>query len=44
MSFDDTATVTVKRHDYRFNFQSMTKRQAIDKMKNTDLVEINRKL
>ena len=39
MSFDDTAVVTVKGNDYRINFWFTTKNEAMDGMKNDDLIE-----
>ena len=39
MSFDDTAIVTVKGHDYRIKFWFMTKNKAVDRMKIADLSE-----
>ena len=39
MSFDDTAVVTVKGNDYRINFWFITKNEAMDRMKNDDLIE-----
>ena len=37
MSFDDIATVTVKRNGYQINFWPMTKNRDIDRIKNVDL-------
>lgn len=37
--FDKTVIITVKGYDYRSNFWFMTKNDAVDRMKNTDLSE-----
>ena len=37
MSFDDLVTVTIKGEEYRINFQTMTKNEAVYRVKNADL-------
>ena len=39
ISFDDAVIVTWKRRNYRIKFWSMTKNEAVDKMKYADLNE-----
>ena len=39
ISFDDFAIVTVKGYNHSINFWFLTKSNAVDKMKNTDLSE-----
>ena len=37
MNFDEVAVVTVGRYDHRINYWFMTKSEAVDRMRNTDL-------
>ena len=37
--FDDVAIVTVKGHDHRIIFWFMTENEAVDSMKNADLIK-----
>ena len=37
MNFHDAVTVTLKGNDYRIKFRFMTKREAVDRMKNSHL-------
>ena len=37
MSYDGTEIVTVKGVDYRVKFWLMTKHEAVDRVKNTDI-------
>ena len=37
MNFDDFAIPTVERNSYRINFWFMTKREAVNRVKNIDL-------
>ena len=43
-SFNDSAIATIGRNNYRINFWFMTKSEAMDSMKNTDLKEKIREL
>ena len=38
-SFNDSAIVTVKKHDYKIKFWFMTINKAADRLKNADLSE-----
>ena len=38
-SFNDSAFVIVKKHDYKIKFWFMTKNKAGDRLKNADLSE-----
>ena len=40
-SFDDVAVVTLRGNGYRMNSWFMTKKEAVDKMKNADLILFN---
>lgn len=39
MSFNDFENITVRRNDYRINFQLMTKNETVNRTQNADLSE-----